>query len=107
YTNQTWRYNDTSTAASNPNGLFQAPGFDDTVVGWKTGFPLFGNDDANVYNSAAHPFRGGVNGFATPLDRSNGRITFYFRTHFNLATAPAAGASLFSTNYLDDGAVFY
>ncbi|HKQ39318.1 MAG TPA: immunoglobulin domain-containing protein [Verrucomicrobiae bacterium] len=107
YTNQTWRYNDTSTSASNPQSTFMTPSFDDSVAGWKTGFPLFGNDDSGVYNGANQPFRGGVNGFATPLDRSNGRVTFYFRTHFNLATAPSASATLFSTNYLDDGAVFY
>lgn len=107
YTNQVWRYNDTSTAASNPQDTFMQPGFDDSVAGWKTGKALFGNDDNGIYNSPNHPFRGGINGFATPLDRTGGRVTFYFRTHFNLASAPAAGATLFSTNYLDDGAVFY
>src|SRR4051794_21260908 len=107
YTNQTWRYNETSTVSSNPEGLFQAPDFDDTVAGWKTGFPLFGNDDAGVYNGTDDPFRGGINGFATPLDRTGGRITFYFRTHFNLASLPGAGSTLYSTNYLDDAAVYY
>src|SRR5206468_3858791 len=66
-----------------------------------------GNDDPGVYDGADDPFRGGVNGFVTPLDRSNGRATFYFRTHFSLASAPGAGSSLFSTNYLDDAAVYY
>lgn len=56
YTNQSWRYNDTTTTGSNPEGLFQAPSFDDTVAGWKTGFALFGNDDAGVYNYAGSPF---------------------------------------------------
>ena len=107
YTNQVWRYNDVSTSASNPQATYMTPGFNDSGADWKTGKALFGNDDANVYNSPNHPFRGGVNGFATPLNRTGNRVTFYFRTHFNLASAPVAGATLFSTNYLDDGAVFY
>ena len=109
YTNQVWRYNDTSTSASNPQADYMTTGFDDSGAAWKTGKALFGNDSAGIYDTAAHPFRGGINGFATPLDRGAGssRITFYFRTHFNLPSAPVAGASLFSTNYLDDGAVFY
>lgn len=83
------------------------PGFDDSGTDWKTGRALFGNDDAGVYNSVNHPFTGGINGFATPLSRTGNRVTFYFRTHFNLDDVPVAGASLYSTNYLDDGAVFY
>ena len=107
YTNQTWRYNETSTSALNPGATFMQPGFDDSVAGWKTGFPLFGNDDAGVYNGTDDPFRGGINGFVTPLDRTGGRVTFYFRTHINVPTLPNASAVLYSTNYLDDGAIYY
>jgi hypothetical protein len=97
YTNYTWRYNDVSTSTSNPQGLFQARDFDDSGPEWKTGRALFGNDSADLYNTANHPFRGGINGFATPLDRGAGsfRITFYFRTHFNVSSI-APGATLFS-----------
>lgn len=108
YTNYTWRYNDVATTANNPQATFMTSGFDDTGADWKTGRALFGNDGPDIYNTANHPFRGGINGFATPLDRGPGanRVTFYFRTHFNVSTL-APGATLYSTNYLDDGAAFY
>src|SRR5687768_1189773 len=69
YTNYTWRYNDVSTAASNPQDTFMQTSYDDSGPEWKTGRALFGNDSAGIYNSPAHPFSGGINGFATPLDR--------------------------------------
>ena len=106
YTNQIWRYNDTSTTAANPEGLFQATLFDDSVAGWKTGHGLFGNDGAGVYDAAGSPFSGPNNGFSFPLDRSGGRVTFYFRTHFTYSGA-TAGVTLYSTNYLDDGALYF
>src|SRR5262249_25469491 len=42
----------------------------------------------------------------TTLTTNNGRLTFYFRTHFNFTGSPA-GASLKISTILDDGAVFY
>jgi hypothetical protein len=106
YTNITWRYNDVSTSASNPGSTFMQPLFDDSTADWKTGRALFGNDDNGVYNGTDDPFRGGINGFATPLTRTGGRVTFYFRTHFNFPTNPA-NVILYSTNYLDDGMIVY
>ena len=51
-----------------------------------------------------------VEGAALPAPKSTaltlGRLTYYFRTHFNLSGSPA-GASLKIDTVLDDGAVFY
>ena len=115
YTNTTWSYNDSSTAANNPGTAWKEPGFV-PVFGtgeneWKAnGKGLFGNDTSAVYNEPNDPFRGGVVGFATPLNRLiNGtasRVTFYFITKFNWPYPPA-GVILRGTNYLDDGAVVY
>ncbi len=115
YTNTTWIYNDSSTAANNPGTAWKEPGFV-PVIGsgeneWKTGGRgLFGNDTSAVYNEPNDPFRGGNLGFATPLNRNiNGtaaRVTFYFITKFDWPYNPA-GVILRGTNYLDDGAIVY
>ena len=58
YTNTTWTYNDSSTAANNPGTAWKEPGFV-PVIGsgvnqWKAnGKGLFGNDTSAVYNEAA------------------------------------------------------
>ena len=119
YTNTTWIYNDSSIATDNPNLdpslAWRLPDFVPTigtgVNQWKTGGKgLFGNDADGVYNKASDPFRGGVNGFATPLNRlidgTAARVTFYFITKFNWPYSPA-GVILRGTNYLDDGAIVY
>lgn len=110
YTNLVWRYHEDSLSTDNPGATFMQPGFDDTVAGWKTGRALFGNDDSGVYNGVDDPFTGGINGFATPLNRLiNGaaaRVTFYFRAHFNFPFSPA-NVIIYTTNYLDDGHIVY
>ncbi len=115
YTNTHWTYNDSSTAANNPGTDWKLPGYV-PVIGtgenqWKAdGHGLFGNDGAGVYDGADDPFRGGINGFATPLNRlingSGARVTFYFITKFNWDFAPE-GVVLRGTNFLDDGAIVY
>ena len=116
YTNTQWIYNDTSQLWNNPGTAWKEPGFV-PVIGtgeneWKAGGRgLFGNDGNGVYNAADDPFRGGLNGFATPLNRltnasTAGRITFYFITKFNWPF-PAEGVVLRGTNFLDDGAIVY
>ena len=115
YTNTTWIYNDSSTAANNPGTAWKEPGFV-PVIGsgeneWKTGGRgLFGNDTSAVYNEANDPFRGGNLGFATPLNRNidgaAARVTFYFITKFDWPFDPS-GVILRGTNYLDDGAIVY
>lgn len=115
YTNTAWIYNDSSTAANNPGTLWKEPGFV-PIIGsgeneWKTGgLGLFGNDTSAVYNEPNDPFRGGILGFATPLNRTidgaAARVTFYFIAKFDWPFAPE-GVILRGTNYLDDGAIVY
>jgi len=108
YTNTAWTYNDSSTDANNPGTAWKEVGYV-PVIGngvnqWKTnGHGLFGNDTSTVYTN---DFGMAGNGFTTPLDRSNGRITFYFITKFNWPSAPS-GVVLRGTNFLDDGAIVY
>lgn len=116
YTNTVWIYNDSSTAANNPNldpsHAWRFPSFVPPIGNgenqWKTGGRgLFGNDTSTVYTNA---FGTAGNGFRTPLDRNiNGtaaRVTFYFITKFNWPYDPT-GVILRGTNYLDDGAIVY
>ena len=112
YTNTAWIYNDTSVATTNPT---IAPGVSwrdpayVPVLGpgintWKTnGHGLFGNDTSTVYTNF---FGTAGNGFRTPLDRTGGRITFYFITKFSWPFT-TNGVVLRGTNLLDDGAVVY
>ena len=108
YTNTAWIYNDSSLVTDNPGTAWKEVGFV-PVIGagvnqWKTnGHGLFGNDTSTVYTNA---FGTAGNGFRTPLDRTGGRITFYFITKFNWPSAPG-NVVLRGTNYLDDGAVVY
>lgn len=119
YTNTTWTYNDSSISTDNPNldpaHAWRFPDFvppiGTGVNQWKAGGKgLFGNDTSAVYNEPSDPFRGGILGFATPLNRlidgNAARVTFYFITKFNWPYSPA-GVILRGTNYLDDGAIVY
>jgi hypothetical protein len=88
-----WRYHadgvDLGTA-------WRATGYDDSA--WRTGFALFGFETTPLI----YPFP-----FQTPIPSpdNGGPNTAYFRTHFNWTNG--TGWSLVSTNYIDDGAVFY
>ncbi|HKQ40077.1 MAG TPA: lamin tail domain-containing protein, partial [Verrucomicrobiae bacterium] len=68
---------------------------------------------ASTYNDSAWPSGPALlyaEDAALPAPKSTpltlGRLTYYFRTHFNLSGSPA-GASLKINTVLDDGAVFY
>lgn len=108
-----WAYHDSSTG---PTGLgpagtgsgWERNDYDtNSVPGWKTGAQLFGNDGDQIYNTTSQPFFGlGVAGFSTPLDRSNGRVTFYFRKKFSW-TGSTVGVSLVSSNWVDDSLAAY
>jgi len=107
-TNTVWAYNDATTTGTSLHGTgWELPGYDtNSAPGWKAGKPLFGNDGAGIYDTAAHPFRGGINGFITPLNRTGGRVTFYFRTTFNWSGS-TVGVSLTASNWVDDGIIVY
>jgi hypothetical protein len=101
---RTWKYDDTTLTPGLAAG-WELPNYDDSA--WKSGPSLFGNDGAGIYDTATQPFAGrGVNGFETPLDRNNGRITFYFRTKFTW-NGSAAGVVLTASNWVDDGIIAY
>jgi hypothetical protein len=86
-----WRFEESGTDLG--TGWF-ATGFDDS--GWSSGAAVLAREDAGV---TPEPIR-------TPLTVANGKITFYFRTHFNLP-AGLNITSLEATHLTDDGAVFY
>jgi len=88
-----WKYNQSGADLS---GQFQEVDFSD--VAWPSGKGLLGYEPSTPY---PYPYP-----ILTPLTTNNGRITFYFRTHFNFPTNPA-GVTLTSTQYVDDGAVYY
>jgi len=90
-TNTVWHY---LADGSDQGTAWQGAGFDDN--GWSNGVPLFGVDSPGIY---PWPFR-------APIPVGGGRITYYFRTHFNWS-GNTAGAVLNATGYFDDGAAVY
>ena len=83
-----WRYEQ----SANLDGVnWQSPSFND--AGWPSGIGLLYVES----NPSVTPRN-------TPL--TLGRITYYFRTHFQ-CTNSMAGVGLFFSNLVDDGAVFY
>jgi hypothetical protein len=103
YTNQLWKYN---TANIDGTG-WEAAAYDDTVAGWSApSRGSFGSEDTAATITALNTAGATIN---TPiaLEASGSRLTtWYFRTHFNLATSPT-GVSLIFTNRVDDGVVVY
>src|SRR4029078_7774188 len=88
-----WSYDQSGADLSDQ---FAAPDFEDG--GWPVGQALLGAEPSNPY---PYPYP-----ILTPLPVGGGRITYYFRTHFNFPFSPA-GYTLIASNYVDDGAVFY
>ena len=88
-----WKYNFTGT---NLSGQFQRPDYDDAA--WPSGPGVLGYDASipYLYPELRTQFPPGT----------GSRTTIYFRTHFNFPSN-TLGAELWSTNYVDDGAVFY
>ncbi|HMC28454.1 MAG TPA: lamin tail domain-containing protein, partial [Verrucomicrobiae bacterium] len=78
---------------------WQAPGFNDTT--WSNGFGLFGFE---TMPSEYLPYT-----FQTTIPAPNqagGHITVYYRTHFQWNGA-LTNFQLLSTNYIDDGVLYY
>ena len=90
-TNQTWRYNESGT---NQGTVWRNSGFNDT--GWPSGQALLAREDPGIY---AEPIR-------TALTVNSSKVTFYFRTHFTVASN-LAGFNVVFNAFIDDGAVFY
>ncbi len=106
-----WRYShqnlDFGTA-------WRAPAYDDTVAGWEgPGSILFGYETTPAEYSgppAPIPPQTFKTMFVSPLTEVPFVTNYYFRTHFtvpNIAPNLMAIASLRTTNYIDDGCIYY
>jgi hypothetical protein len=92
---QTWRFNQ---SGSDPGAAWRNPGYDDSS--WNTGQTLFGFEDT-VPNPYFEPFR-------TPLRAGAGSpVTTLFRVHFQYTNSLSTPVTLVSSNWIDDGAVFF
>ena len=85
-----WRYDDSATDRGT---TWLADDFDD--ASWPSGSAFFGYSPT----PGAYP-----TSIATPL--SQGKQTYYFRTHFTWGS-DTTGLLLVASNYLSDGAIFY
>jgi hypothetical protein len=92
---QIWRYEDTGADLLN---AWLAPGYDDS--GWASGPGPLGLEDA-AQMPAGWEIRTPTPNYVAS------RITYYFRTHFNLATAPASVTRMQLTQVVDDGAIYW
>jgi hypothetical protein len=101
-----WRYNKTGTELGT---AWQARLYNDTVTGWEgPGTMLFGFESTEQeYNNIGVFFN---TRFPDPQTAGNFRTNFYFRAHFTMpfySPATLAAVTLQTTNWIDDGAVFY
>jgi hypothetical protein len=94
--NTIWKFEE---AGIDRGATWRQPAFDDSA--WASGPALFGVEDTLP---SPYPFP-----FSTPLksQSAGGPITAYFRTHFNFIHPGSGVITLTTTNYVDDGAVFY
>jgi hypothetical protein len=92
---QIWRYEDTGADLLM---AWLAPGFDDS--GWAFGPGPLGLEDA-AQMPAGWEIRTPTPNYVAA------RITYYFRTHFNLATAPGSVTRLQLSQVVDDGAIYW
>ncbi|MDB6110280.1 MAG: hypothetical protein JWR69_2030, partial [Pedosphaera sp.] len=93
--NKVWKY---EYSGANLGTAWTAVGYPDTT--WTNGSGLFGSEST----PAEYPYP-----FATTIPAPNqagGQLTVYYRTHFTWSGG-LTNFSLISTNYVDDGAVFY
>ncbi|HAB17813.1 MAG TPA: hypothetical protein DCE44_15335 [Verrucomicrobiales bacterium] len=93
----TWRY---LADLPDPGTSWRNTDFNDST--WKSGAGPLGLETSTPY-----PYPLPVK-TTLPITAPNGTHikTYYFRTHFQ-SDAPAVGLTLYATNYLDDGAVYY
>lgn len=91
----TWRYDN---SGSDLGTGWREPAYSDST--WPSGTGLFGRETT----PAEYPYA-----FNTPIPapaQANGHITVYYRTHFHW-DGSLGNIVLVSTNYVDDGAVYY
>ena len=94
-TNKIWRYD--NSGGTNLSATWNTPGFDDSS--WAAGNGLFGFETTpGIY---PYPF----NTTVPAPNQAGGKITVYYRAHFSFTNQ--SGFALYTTNYLDDGAVWY
>ncbi len=94
FTDKQWRYDNSGTDFGT---AWRQPDYDDS--GWDFGYGLFGYESS----SGIYPYA--FQTFIPPPNQGGGHLTVYYRTHFQWTNGP--GFALVSTNYLDDGAVYY
>jgi hypothetical protein len=92
-----WRWD--NSGGTNLSSSWPQPGFNDSA--WSSGLPLFGYETTPA-EYLPYTFQT----YIPPPNTNGGHITTYYRTHFQWSGG-LTNFTLFSTNYLDDGAVFY
>jgi len=93
--NSVWRYDNSGTDRGT---AWSQISFNDAA--WPQGVGLFGSETT----PSEYPYP-----FLTPIpppDKTGGHITVYYRTHFQW-DGSLTNSVLVSTNYVDDGAVYY
>jgi hypothetical protein len=94
--NTFWKWD--NSGGTNLGTTWLQTGFDDSL--WSSGQALFGFETT----PAEYPYP-----FLTTIpapNQANGHITTYYRTHFNW-NGSLTNVNLISTNYVDDGTVYY
>jgi hypothetical protein len=91
-----WKWD--NSGGTNLGTSWLQTGFNDST--WSSGLPLFGFETT----PAEYPYP-----FLTTIpapDQAGGHITTYYRTHFQW-NGSLTNVNLMSTNYIDDGVVYY
>jgi hypothetical protein len=91
-----WKYD--NSGGTNFGTTWLQIGYNDSA--WSSGTGLFGYE--TTPSEYPYPF----NTYVPPPDTNSGKITVYYRTHFQW-TASLTNFTLLSTNYIDDGSVYY
>lgn len=91
-----WKYD--NSGGTNLGIAWIDPSFNDSS--WPSGEGLFGHETSTT--AYPYPFKTFI---PSPRD-ADGKITVYYRTHFHW-DGSLTNVTLISTNYIDDGAVYY
>lgn len=109
--NTTWRYNQQNLELG---AAWREPAYDDTAAGWEgPSNILFGFETLPASYSfplAPIPPQSFKTMFVSPVTVNPYVTNNYFRTHFTVPDIPTnflSHASLLTTNYIDDGCVYY